>query len=134
MKLRVLNIFISLVLLFLFSGTAFADCAVLTPEEEQYNYLRGLTNQLVKVIILVPTIILTLTVAWRLARTKLGYMPLVLMGIGSVPILLFIPFLELWSMECGIGGIGAPYYLIFLLAALAVFLAIRYAETHPTSS
>jgi hypothetical protein len=130
-KLRVLNIFISLVLLFLFSGTAFADCAVLTPEEEQYNYLRGLTNQLVKVIILVPTIILTLTVAWRLARTKLGYMPLVLMGIGSVPILLFIPFLELWSMECGIGGIPAPYYLIVLFAVLAVFLANRYARNHP---
>ena len=134
MRLRVLNIVKPFALFFLFSGTVFADCAALTPEEAQYSYQQGLNYVLFKVIILIPTIILTLTVAWKLARPTFGWMGLVLIGISSIPILLFILFLELWSMECGIGGIGAPYYLIVLLAVLAVFLAIRYAETHPTSS
>lgn len=118
----------------LLSGTVFADCAVVTPEEAQYYYEQGLKNVILKVLFLIPTIILVFTVAWKLARSTFGWKALVLTAISSIPILLIVLFLELWSMECGIGGIAAPYYLIVLLAVLAVFLAIRYAETHPTSS
>lgn len=131
MRLRVLNIVKPFALFFLFSGTVLADCAVLSPEEAQYYYQQDLKNVLFKVIILIPTIILTLTGAWKLARLKFGWIGLILLGLAAAPIFLAVYVAEIFSMECGFAGIGAHFYLVFLLSAVAMLVLVnRYARTH----
>ncbi len=129
--MRIVNIVKPFALFFLFSGTVFADCAVLSPEEAQYYYQQDLKNVLFKVIILIPTIILTLTGAWKLARLKFGWIGLILLGLAAAPIFLAVYVAEVFSMECGFAGIGAHYYLVFLLSAVAMLVLVnRYARTH----
>jgi hypothetical protein len=135
MRLRVLNILRPFALFFFLSGTAFADCAVLSPEQAEYYYRQDLKNVLFKVAILIPTILLALAGAWTLARLKFGWIGIILIGLTTAPIFLAVYVAEVWSMECGIAGIGAHYYLVFLLSAIAMFvLANRYARSHAASS
>jgi hypothetical protein len=130
-RLRVLNIFRPFALTFVFSGTMFADCAVLSPEEAKYFYQQDLRNVLLKITILIPTIVLALAGAWTLARLKFGWIGLILIGLTAAPILFAVYIAEIWSMECGIAGIGAHFYLIFLLSAIALLvLSKRYARTY----